>query len=109
MADPIEWIQCRDREQCHEALVQLDALLEQHAAKAIDGLPPMQGGLAGMVSYDFHRVFESIPDPKADHLETPLLAFGLYDTVLAWDHQQESRLVSHATLGRCSATAATVP
>ena len=88
MADPIEWIQCHNAEEGVAALARLDAILQEHPAEQIEGLPPMQGGLAGMVSYDFSRVFESIPAPKADQFETPLLAFGLYDTVLAWDHQQ---------------------
>lgn len=88
MADPIEWVEYRDHEDCADSLRKLDALLERHATPAIEGLPPMQGGLAGMVSYDFSRVLESIPAARADHFETPLLAFGLYDVVLAWDHLQ---------------------
>ena len=89
MADPIDWIECQDASACLAALKQLDQRLQQYETPQVEGLPPMQGGLAGMVSYDFHRALESIPVPAADRLQTPLLAFGVYDVVLAWDHQQQ--------------------
>lgn len=58
------------------------------ATSAIDGLPPFQGGLAGLLSYDLNRHLERIVAPRFDEFAQPLLAVGLYDTVLAFDHFQ---------------------
>jgi para-aminobenzoate synthetase component I len=58
------------------------------ATPAIDGLPPFQGGLAGLLSYDLNRRLERIAAPRFDEFALPLLAVGLYDIVLALDHFQ---------------------
>ena len=47
----------------------------------------MQGGIAGLFSYDLNRAFEAVDAPNCDEFETPLIALGLYDVVLAWDHE----------------------
>jgi len=46
----------------------------------------MQGGAAGFLSYDLNRSFEAIKPPQTIEFPLPGLAFGLYDTVVAWDH-----------------------
>ena len=51
-------------------------------------LPPFQGGAAGVLSYELGRCFENLPEVSHDELEIPHLAVGLYDWVIAWDHQQ---------------------
>lgn len=51
-----------------------------------EGLPPFQGGAAGLFSYDLGRSLERLPQPKFDEFEIPGLAIGLYDTVVAFDH-----------------------
>ena len=86
MADPVEWVECKSIEDAGAALQRLDDLLQKHHAPAMPDLPPMQGGLAGLFSYDLNRAFENIDPPKKDEFETPLIAVGLYDAVLAWDH-----------------------
>ena len=88
MADPIEFLQCQDLADTPVSLARLDQLLEQFSTEAIEFLPPMQGGLAGLFSYDLAAAFESIASPETDEFETPLIAAGLYDVVLAWDHQE---------------------
>jgi len=89
MADPIEWIQCDKVEGADTALTRLDDLLQKHSVSTVADLPPMQGGLAGLFSYDLNRAFENIPPPSKDEFETPLIAVGLYDVVLAWDHETD--------------------
>ena len=89
MADPIEWVECRDVDDAETSLKRLDDLLEKFKAPAREGLPPMQGGLAGLFSYDLNRAFEKINTPRVDEFETPLIAVGLYDVVLAWDHETD--------------------
>jgi len=99
MADPIEWIECRRVDDADAALKRLDDLLQKHTVAAVADLPPMQGGIAGLFSYDLNRAFETIADPRKDEFETPLIAVGLYDVVLAWDHETDRAwlIVQHWT------------
>lgn len=50
------------------------------------GLPPFQGGVAGMLSYELGGCFERLPQATHDEFQLPAAFFGLYDWVLAWDH-----------------------
>lgn len=52
-------------------------------------LPPFQGGIGGMMSYELNRCFERIESAARDDFEIPLFAAGLYDWVIAWDHRSE--------------------
>lgn len=52
----------------------------------IEGLPPFQGGAAGLLSYDLKGTLERLPNSVARDFDIPLLAFGIYDVVIAWDH-----------------------
>jgi para-aminobenzoate synthetase component 1 len=49
------------------------------------GLPPFQGGWAGMLGYDLARWLERLPAPIIDEFSPPEMVAGLYDTVLATD------------------------
>jgi para-aminobenzoate synthetase component 1 len=63
----------------------LGKLLSRWTAPTAPGLPPFQGGAAGLFSYDLNRSLEKIPAPQFDEFRLPALAVGLYDVVLAWD------------------------
>lgn len=52
----------------------------------VDGLPPFQGGAVGMLSYDFVRYLERLPERAADDLCVPDAHFLLVDKVVAFDH-----------------------
>jgi para-aminobenzoate synthetase component 1 len=89
-----------------------DALAEARSAMApygtlrIDGLPPFQGGLAGLIGYDQGRVYERLPAPRADDLDVPDVWLGLYDWVIAWDHETgEAWLISSGLPERGAAAA----
>ena len=69
-----------------DALDAVGALLLPHAAEPIPGLPPFQGGAAGYLAYDWGRVLERLPGPRHDDLALPDVLLGIYDWVLAWDH-----------------------
>ena len=69
-----------------DALDAVRALLAPHAAEPVAGLPPFQGGAAGYVAYDWGRVLERLPAPRHEDLTLPDVVFGVYDWVLAWDH-----------------------
>ncbi|MEX2156378.1 MAG: aminodeoxychorismate synthase component I [Gemmatimonadales bacterium] len=62
-------------------------LLAPHAAAPVPGLPPFQGGAAGYIGYDWGARLERIPRPRYDDLAVPDVLLGLYDWVIAWDHQ----------------------
>jgi para-aminobenzoate synthetase component 1 len=69
------------------ALEQARARLAPHRTEAVPGLPPFQGGLAGWIAYDFGEVLERLPRPRHDDLNLPDVVLGLYDWVIAWDHE----------------------
>src|SRR6516165_4664065 len=56
--------------------------------ESIEGLPPFQGGAAGLFGYDLCHHIERLPRPRYDEFETPDLAVGFYDWVIAFDHAQ---------------------
>jgi len=59
------------------------------------GLPPFQGGLAGLFAYEMGRSVERVSIPAIDEFSIPAVALGLYDIVVAWDHQtNETFLIS---------------
>jgi para-aminobenzoate synthetase component 1 len=78
-----------------DALAEARSALARFATLRLAGLPPFQGGLAGLIGYDHGRVLERLPPPRADDLEVPDVWLGLYDWVIAWDHATgEAWLVS---------------
>ncbi|MBL9123670.1 MAG: anthranilate synthase component I family protein [Planctomycetaceae bacterium] len=85
-ADPFEFLECAAEGAL--ALPRLAAALAPYRAAALPGLPPFQGGAAGLLSYDLGRQLERLPRPAADEFGVPVLAVGLYDVVLAYDHQE---------------------
>jgi para-aminobenzoate synthetase component 1 len=68
----------------------LRALVAPHATESVPGLPPFQGGAAGYVAYGWSRALERLPLPRCDDLALPDVVFGVYDWVLAWDHDTSS-------------------
>jgi len=69
-----------------DALDAIRALLAPHAAEPVPALPPFQGGAAGYLAYDWGRVLERLPAPRNEDLMLPDVVFGVYDWVIAWDH-----------------------
>ena len=67
---------------------QLRAELREFASEPLAGLPPFQGGAAGLFSYELGGVFERIRRAAVDEFELPDLAVGFYDWVIAWDHRE---------------------
>lgn len=70
------------------ALEELRRRLWEWRCTAVPGLPPFQGGAAGLFAYDLNRIFERIPQSQTIDFPLPVLAVGFYDVVLAFDHQQ---------------------
>ncbi|MFG0263383.1 MAG: anthranilate synthase component I family protein [Novipirellula sp. JB048] len=65
------------------------------------GLPPMQGGIAGLLGYEAATWLERVGLARHNDLPTPAMSLGLYDWTIATDHhQQQSWLISQ---GFCDA------
>lgn len=86
-ADPFEW---HAIEPDHNLPVsRLRDLARTFPASTVPGLPPFQGGIAGVFGYSLGERWETIPRPKYDDFHLPQLVFGLYDVVLAFDHRDD--------------------
>jgi para-aminobenzoate synthetase component 1 len=72
-----------------DALGALERRWERFRSLTIEGLPPFQGGAAGLLGYELGHSLERLPTPRFDEFRTPGLAMGLYDLVLAVDHVQK--------------------
>lgn len=70
-------------------LERLRELVDSYRQKPLDGLPPFQGGAAGMLSYDFVRYLERISDIAVDDLNVPDAHFFMIDRLVAFDHKEE--------------------
>ena len=69
-----------------DALDQIAHRMAPFRSATLAGLPPFQGGAAGLLSYDLGRSLEKLPAPRIDEFQAPAVAVGVYDTVLAVDH-----------------------
>lgn len=71
-------------------LERLDRVLRRHTTPALAGLPPFQGGWAGLCGYELGGLFERLPLAQYDPLGMPAAVFALHDVVIAWDHSSGS-------------------
>lgn len=93
MADPFRWLVVGQA--FEDPFEEIRRLLKQCQAVAIADLPPMQGGVAGLLSYDLNRSFESVGQAEFNTFPIPAIVMGAYDTVVSWDHQtNEAWIVS---------------
>ena len=93
-ADPIERFivpsgnELGDAEPIREVLRQMKRRMAGFSYQTIPGLPPFQGGLAGMLSFAAGLALLGVESKKGQHSEIPLVQFGIYDVVFAFDHKQ---------------------
>ncbi|MGY8771536.1 MAG: aminodeoxychorismate synthase component I [Pirellulales bacterium] len=85
-ADPVDFITAKVGDA--GVFDDLESRLNKYRAATIPGLPPFQGGLAGLWTYDLGREFEQIPVTEYREFSMPDLALGVYDVVVAFDHQE---------------------
>lgn len=74
-------------------------------------LPPFQGGVAGVLSYELGGCWEQVARTGNDEFDLPDAWFGVYDWVVAWDHHQNRAWVVAHGLPRiesCDANAVEV-
>ena len=66
-------------------------LLKALPPSALDGgddLPPFTGGAVGYAGYDAVRRLERLPATNPDPIGLPDAWFGIFDSVIAFDHAQ---------------------
>lgn len=56
-------------------------------------LPPFQGGIAGIFSYDLARSLETLPTLAHDDAKFPDCQLGFYDAVIAFDHLEKKAFI----------------
>ncbi len=93
---PRELIVSRDG----DPLVALRAAMARYERVGGAGLPRFSGGAVGYVGYEAARHFETLPLAARDPHGLPDAVFGIYDTVVAFDHLRHTMLViAHAADG----------
>jgi para-aminobenzoate synthetase component 1 len=86
-ADPIEWFELSRAEfGAGDPFTSLQQWLGDFATEIVPGLPPFQGGLAGLFGYGLGHAVEKFPRAGCDEFRVPDLAAGIYDWVIAFDH-----------------------
>jgi para-aminobenzoate synthetase component 1 len=86
-ADPFDWLSARAAAAGDLLTALADKLRRFPPSAPVPELPPFQGGAAGLFGYDLCHVIELLPRPRFDEFETPDLAVGIYDWVVAFDHE----------------------
>ena len=87
MADPFETIEVPVGQTA--PMERIRSLLANLQSSTIAGLPPMQGGVAGLFSYDLNQSLDRIPAAQQNEFQIPAMVVGAYDTVIAWDHASD--------------------
>src|SRR5690606_18712816 len=64
--------------------------LSNFSAPSLPDLPPFQGGAAGLFAYDLAHSLERLPRTRFDEFQTPGMAIGWYDIVVAFDHARQT-------------------
>ena len=81
-------------------LEELAALLREHQAVPLPGLPRFCGGAVGYFGYDAVRWFERVPNIAADELHFPDAVFLFGDVVSVFDNLTHTmKVVTHARGG----------
>ena len=97
-ADPFHYMELAARTENELDVLQAayDDVLKDIEILTVPDLPPFQGGVAGMLSYDLGASLEDLPQPGQDEFQVPSLAVGFYDVVIAFDHhRQRAWIISH--------------
>lgn len=71
----------------------LQARLRQYRFVQDPNLPYLSGGIVGFFGYDTVRLLEILPEINEAQPDIPMANFGIYETVLAFDHLQQRILI----------------
>ena len=70
-------------------------LMARFAVPQPKGLPPFLGGAVGFAGYELVHFFEKLPAAAIDDLESPDLYMMFVDTVLVFDHVEQTVWLIH--------------
>ncbi len=86
-ADPIEWLEIpRVEYGGADPFARLQTIWSRNERQPTAGLPPFQGGIAGLFGYGLAHAIERLPRARFDEFRVPDLAVGVYDWMIAFDH-----------------------
>lgn len=88
MCNPLTRTQIQNAELGTDPFALMREVQARHRVESVPGLPPFQGGFAGLLSYELGRCWEDFPRAPQDEFQLPDFAVGFYDWVVAWDHHQ---------------------
>ncbi len=72
-------------------------MLDAYKPVHLPSLPRFTGGVVGYASYDMVRYYENLPDCPPDDRNLPDLCFGLYRTMVIFDHVSKTiKVVANA-------------
>jgi len=80
---------------CSDPLTALQELMSPYKAVHLPGMPRFTGGAVGYASYDSVRYLENLPHAPTDDRGLPDLLFGLYSTMVLFDHVKKTISVVH--------------
>jgi anthranilate synthase component I len=72
--------------QTHDPLAELGRLMADYKSVSLPGLPRFTGGIVGYAAYDLIRYYEALGEGPPDDRNLPDLSFGLYRTMVIFDH-----------------------
>lgn len=75
-----------EEKQLADPLAELEEIIKPYQPVHIAGLPRFIGGLVGYAGYDMIRYYERLPGAPKDDRNLPDLLFGLYETMVVFDH-----------------------
>ncbi len=70
----------------HDPLGELGKVLADFRPVHLPGLPRFTGGIVGYAAYDLIRYYEKLGEGPADDRDLPDVSFGLYRTMVIFDH-----------------------
>lgn len=74
--------------------------INSYTPARLENGPPFQGGAAGYIAYDFAPVLVDGYRSRHGAPDTPTLEFGLFDTLLAFDHERNETWIMSSGLTR---------
>ena len=110
-ADPFDRLRARGRRTVLEScpfpfrrvnpFTMLAEQLERYRAEPLAGLPPFQGGAAGLFGYDLCHHIEKLPRPRRDDVQTPDLAVVFFSPHHAAQAETIAKTLTERLKPRC--------
>lgn len=89
--DGVVKTRCMEKESLssEKPLKTLAGIMGRYLQMPLPGLPPFQGGAAGLLSYDFVHYLEKLPRTTFDDLRIPDMHLFITDRLISFDHREK--------------------